>query len=252
MSALLRTFRVMSDYVRRSRAEYYVFVLDEARGDDELKRFVDIAYNDVQILLDRGCKTTVLVITNYDAYVSVLQSTRKCIVYFMWNLDERSSAELCRNLGCDDERTCRAIYRLTSGNPREIVRIFREHALDVRQWALHKTYEVMSNAELRELVESRADEILEICEDVDELDRHGRCYYVLNKYNLAIRIPEASELYLSRERPPESEEIGVGERYAWQVSMYKHVVCNMARAARYGKRLNVQELAESAISWTTS
>ncbi len=131
----------------------------------------------------------------------------------LWNLGPAATSELLEALGAP--LGVRAeVWRLTGGNPRSVVELWR------RGWDLSSWLRDVE-ASVRPLLEGLPrDRLRAAVEDVDS---------VLDEPWLRDRLMEAN-LIAPVDRPclgytpPVDEELGVGERYAWQVPAYRVAV----------------------------
>ena len=219
--AIVEIVHAILNLVREYRIEYCVYVLDELRLDStfDSKGLIESLYNKIACSIEKNPYVTVFVLTSYHTLVLTLLPTRKCIRRFLWNLDNSSTAELCKklNVGID----YRILYKLTGGNPREVMYIYEE---GLRRWIRERTEEILANPYMRSLLSKYSSEVEKIISDIDILIELDPVREVLEKLNLVIKIPEVDDIYLSEGNPQPDKELGIGRSYAWQIPLYRIIL----------------------------
>lgn len=112
------------------------------------------------------------------------------------------------------------LYSLTGGNPRSIVELWRKN-WKVKTWI--QEVELNIKPFLEDLSRDLKEKLVKLIEDID---------LVLENLTLRDKLLEAN-LITPIDRPclgytPEvNEELGIGEHYAWQILVYKQVLCKL-------------------------
>jgi hypothetical protein len=182
---------------------------------------------------DKGGSIAVVALTS-DAMVKEVRSRvgPKVNWAYMWNLDPGSLGELARRLNLDLDMD--TLWRLTSGNPRALVRI-KVNGLKkwVEEEVLAVVRELLDEAR-RELGERLWDELRMAVEELDEADYSLK--QLMLKHNIILYITGYKVSELPRER-------WVGERYAYQIPAYYHALKLMVEKAN--AKVTVEELLEA-------
>jgi len=137
----------------------------------------------------------------------------------LWNLSPQSTQELLKALEAPPSISNR-LYSLTGGNPRSIIELWRKN-WKVKTWI--QEIEFNLKPFLEDLPRDLKEKLVKVIEDID---------LVLEDLTLRDRLLEAN-LIAPIDRPclgytPEvNKELGIGEYYAWQIPVYKQVLCKL-------------------------
>ncbi len=138
-------------------------------------------------------------------------------VYMLWNLPKQGFKELVEQLQPPPSIDVEDLWRLTGGNPRALIEI-AQLSWDIDRWI--------------RLVEDR---VLQLVEGIDRArlqvltedpDSDPSTARLLEERNLMIGLSSNSLGF----RPARALELGIGERWAWQLPIYRDIAEKLSRS----------------------
>ena len=137
-------------------------------------------------------------------------------LFQLWNLGPDAAKRLLEALGAPRD-LLDVLWKLTGGNPRSIVELWRG-GWDVGAWVERVSRSV--RIALEDLLPTYGRELLEICRDIDAIASYPELRDRLIELNLVTPVDRPCLGYT----PPPDPELGIGERYAWQLPVYREIV----------------------------
>ena len=203
-------------------ARLAVVVDDVARpvGLDVVEAYAKDLLNLVEELYGLGASSVLAVASTSEGLSRSLLARHSYVrLRELWNLGLEAAEELMENLGAPRQLRSEA-WRLTGGNPRAIVELSR------RGWRTHQWLKAVE-ASLKTLLDALPSKLKTLLakavEDVDSLIEEPELSKALIEANLVTPIDRPCLGYT----PSPDPDLGVGQRYAWQLPAYKGTIAKL-------------------------
>ncbi len=227
----LGSLELLSLTLRLRLGKTLLLVVDEFRGTSlEHRQELELAANRVEELLGEGVRVKLVVLTS-DATVVELCSTMhtKLDWYLLWNLPKNWYEKLYTQLNPPRNMDPSTVWRLTGGNPRELIELSRRHHWSLESYVTEKIaamssilerYAARTGHSLKEVL----GELKNLLEDLEHAGQYS-LWYTLLKHNIAICV----DARFQRLTTLPEDEPWITRRYAFQLPVYYHVAKTMAR-----------------------
>ena len=145
-------------------------------------------------------------------------------VYLIWNLEYEAFQELTKQLRLSSE-TSKEIWKLTGGNPRQLIDIVVHHRRNLKSWInklRDKVIEIVTEIKAMNLI----NELKNLLRNIDLYyeepnEKTKKLIEFLEEKNLIIY---KNHQLLTGNYLKENDELGIGKYYAWQIPVYRMVI----------------------------